>query len=195
MKNKTLITTLGIIGVALVVGFLVYSVVEYKKSGIAEGGVVTCGNNQCFWSAHIHAYVPVTICGESYSFPKFKGALAEFHTHGEENVVHWHDKIPYDQKTKKFLESAPFALTVIFKNLDLPVDEKGLFRRENGAACEDGRNGVWKVFVNGAYYPDWRNYEWKDRDVIFFSFGPEGAEEVGRLLKENPLRFPFLGEG
>lgn len=176
------------------IGFLAYSLIEYQRSGIAKDGIVTCANGQCFWSAHIHVDVPIQICGEKYALSKFKGSLANDHTHGDENLIHWHDKIAFDAKKKRFLEPSPFALDLIFKALELPITDDGLLNKKDGDLCR-GSAAAWKVFVNGAPRPDWRNYEWKDRDIVLFVFDERTAEEVEKELHENPLKFPPVREG
>ena len=188
---KKLLITLGLLAL---VGFLAYSLIEYQRSGIAKDGVVTCANGQCFWSAHIHIDIPIQICGEKYVLPKFKGPLANHHTHGDENIIHWHDKTPFDAEKKQFSEPTPFALNLIFKALELPITEESLLNKKDGDRCR-GSAATWKVFVNGALRPDWRNYEWKDRDIVLFVFDEQTMEEIEKELRQNPIKFPPVGEG
>ncbi len=194
-QNKKLIKNLLIVLVALaVVGFLAYSLIEYRRSGIAQDGVITCANGQCFWSAHIHVDIPIQICGEKYVLPKFKGSLADHHTHGDENIIHWHDKIAFDAEKKQFLGPTPFALNLIFKTLELSITDERLLGKKDGDLCS-GLASTWKVFVNGAFFADWRSYEWKDRDIVLFVFDARTAGEVEKELRQNPIKFPPLGEG
>ncbi|OGI95700.1 hypothetical protein A2917_00035 [Candidatus Nomurabacteria bacterium RIFCSPLOWO2_01_FULL_42_17] len=191
---KNLLITLFLLGL---LAFLIYSFIEYQKSGIAKDGVVTCVNEQCFWSAHIHLNVPIQICGEEYALPKFKGSLADHHTHGDENVIHWHDKVAFDAEKKQFSGPTPFVLDLIFKNLGLPITDESLLNKKDGDACH-GFISTWKVFINGVLHSghsDWRNYEWKDRDIIMFIFDEREAEEVEAELRQKPITFPNVGEG
>lgn len=183
-----------IIGSLALVGFLAYSLIEYKKSDIARDGVATCANGQCFWSAHIHIDIPIQICGQKYLLPKFKGSLADHHTHGDENIIHWHDKIAFDAEKKQFLEPTPFALNLIFKTLELPLTDESLLDKKDGDLCR-GSASTWKVFVNGTFSSDWRSYEWKDRDIALFVFDERTIEEVEKELRQNPIKFPPVGEG
>lgn len=195
IQNKKLAKNLFIVfGLLALAGFLVYSLIEYRKSGIVRGGVVTCANGQCFWSAHIHIDVPIQICGEKYVLPKFKGSLADHHSHGNENIIHWHDKIAFDAEKKQFSEPTPFALNLIFKTLELPITEESLLNKKDGDMCR-GLAATWKVFVNGAPRADWRDYEWKDRDIVLFVFDERTVEEVEEELRQNPIKFPSVGEG
>lgn len=193
--NKKFVKNLSVIlGLLALSGFLAYSLIEYQRSGIAQDGIVTCANGQCFWNAHIHMYVPIRMCGENYVFPKFKGSLANHHAHGDENIIHWHDKIAFDAEKKRFLEPTPFALNTIFKDLGLPIAEDSLLDKKDGDRC-GGSTGAWKVFVNGTPYRDWRTYEWRDRDIVLFVFDGRTAEEIEKELRQNSMQFPSLGEG
>ncbi|MDP3778825.1 MAG: hypothetical protein Q8R30_02100 [bacterium] len=195
IQNKKLIKNLFIVLVLLaLVSFLAYSLIEYQRSGIAQDGVVTCANGQCFWSAHIHIDIPIQICGDKYVLSKFKGPLANDHTHGDENIIHWHDKIAFDAEKKQFSEPTPFALNLIFKTLELPITDESLLNKKDGDTCR-GLAATWKVFVNGVLRPDWRSYEWKDRDIVLFVFDERTVEEVEKELRQNPIKFPPVGEG
>ena len=183
-----------IFGIVVLAAFLAYSLWQYQKSGIAEEGIVTCANEQCFWSAHIHVAVPIKICGKEYSLEKFKGPLADVHTHGEENVIHWHDKLPYDPENKVFLEPTPFALGTTLENQGILVDGDKIFGKTDGDLC-GGEKSSWKVFSNGKHLSDWQGYEWKDRDILLFIFDARSWEETEKELQQNPIKFPSVGEG
>ena len=205
-NKKPVKKLLTIIGLFVLAVFLAYSLIEYQRSGIAKDGVVTCANGpastrgeptrggQCFWSAHIHVNIPIQICGEKYILPKFKGSLADVHTHGDENIIHWHDKIAFDAEKKQFSEPTPFALNLIFRTLELPITEESLLGKKDGDRCR-GVPATWKFFVNGVLHPDWRNYEWRDKDIVLFIFDARTAEEAERELRQSPIIFPPVGEG
>ncbi len=183
-----------IFGLVALIGFFAYSLLEYRKSGIAEAGVVTCANGQCFWSAHIHVAMPVQICGEKYSLEKFEGPLADIHTHGEENLIHWHSKLLYDPENKVFFEPSPFVLQATLKSQGIQLEGDKILGKMDGDLC-DGKTSNWKVFINGAYLSVWRNYEWRDHDIILFVFDARSTEEVASELRQNPIKFPSMGEG
>jgi hypothetical protein len=180
--------------IALVV-FAIYSLREYQKSGIAEKGVITCSGGRCFWSAHIHVLIPIEICGTKYALPKFQGPLSGFHTHGEENVIHWHERLEIDLETQQFLQPNFFALLRVFESLQISANSEVFFGKKDGDACPDGARGSWKVFINGTIQEDWRGYDWKDRDIIFFVFDARNPEEIESRLRIEPFVFPALGEG
>ena len=93
-KNIILILTMLALG-----AFLAYSVWEYQKTGAGTQGLVTCAEGQCFWSAHMHTLIRIHECSERKHLPKFMGPLSGPHTHAEENIVHWHDKLAVDPQT------------------------------------------------------------------------------------------------
>ena len=187
---KNLLIILGLLAIA---SFFAYSIVQYRKSGIEQKGVVTCLNEECFWSAHIHLNVPIEICGNKYILPKFKGPLRDLHSHGDENIVHWHDKLLYDSINKIFLAPSPFILKDTLENQGTKLDADKIFGYGNGDLC-DGKKSFWKVFINGNESPDWRNYEWKDRDIILFIFDERGVEEIKEELRQKPMQFPDVAE-
>ncbi len=191
--TNSLKNLLIIFGLLALVGFFAYSVVQYRKSGIEQSGVVACVNEECFWSAHIHVNVPIQICGQKYILPKFKGPLSGLHAHGDENIIHWHDKIAFNAKERKFLEPTSFALNLIFKTPELQIADDSLLNKKDGDLCR-GAPSAWKVFVNETETSDWRNYEWKDRDIVLFIFDERGAEEIKEELRQNPLEFPSVAE-
>lgn len=183
-----------VLGILFMSGFFVYSLVEYRRSGIARDGVVACANGHCLWSAHRHIYIPIQICDRAYHLTRFTGPLSGAHTHGEESVIHWHDTVRFDPEKKSFLQPSPFVLRTSLENQGIQPDTDMFFGKRDGDEC-DGKRSTWKTFLNGAPLTDWLNYEWRDRDIIFFVFDSRTAEEVEEELRENPLRFPPVGEG
>ncbi len=194
LHNKYIKNILIVIVAVALIGFLAYSVVEYRRSGIAERGVVTCSEGQCFWSAHIHLDMPIEICGKKHLLPKFRGPLNDMHTHGDDNIIHWHDKIAFEPANKQFLESNPFELGLIFKTLELPLVDDMLLGKKDGDLC-GGFASTWKVFINGTSNPNWRSYEWKDHDIAYFVFDARIIEELEKEFRQKPLIFSPIGEG
>ncbi len=202
-QRKFIIRIFIIVGFLALVGFLIYSVRQYRQSGIAEKGIVTCVDStgspqeggKCFWSAHIHVYLPIEICGQEYPLSKFQGPLAKHHTHGEENIIHWHDRLEFDPVMKQFLDPSSFLLSRTLETLQIPVSETTFLDKKDGDFCPNEKSGTWKTFINGAFMADWRNYEWKDHDIVFFIFDDRMIEEVEAELREKPQVFPKLGDG
>lgn len=74
----------------------------------SERPVVICNpqnappeQQKCFWTAHIHATVKVSMKGEEIPLGFEQGKLEGSHTHAESNKIHWHELIPVDSLTKE----------------------------------------------------------------------------------------------
>ena len=184
-----------LLGMLLLGGFLLYSVVLVKRTGVTKGGLVTCADGRCFLTMHVHALVRVEVCGQAVALPSFKGPLSGAHTHSEKNVVHWHDKLEIDPETKAPLDPSPLALGVAFENLGIPLSETRLGDKANGDPCPDGLPGTLAVFVNGESLEDAPAYVWSDRDIIDLMFDARTVEEAQQAVRERPRAFPPLGEG
>ena len=188
-------------GIVLTVDILVilgigYSLYVTLKSGAASRGVVVCPQEgRCFWQAHIHAYIPIMMCGEDIRLPIEKGSLQGPHTHEEKNVVHWHDRLPYDNQQKNIFQAKPLTLGVFFDELGIPFANDALFDRKNGDECPDGTLASWKMFVNGKQSQVLRDHVWTDRQVIALVFDSRSSSDIEAELQANPIKFPSLGRG
>ncbi|MST04306.1 MAG: hypothetical protein EXS49_01940 [Candidatus Pacebacteria bacterium] len=189
---------LGIIWflILLALGGLVYSVIFTQKQDTSNG-IITCpkASGECVWTAHIHAYMPINICGEYFRLRTEVGALNLLHTHEEKNLAHWHDKLPYDMETKSIKETENLLVKAFFSEIKVPIGEDRIASKKNGDLCPDGKPGTLRVFVNGIEKKDFLNYLWRDKDVIYFEFSDRDALEIQKELKEKPIVFPVLGRG
>lgn len=175
--------------------FLIYSVLEYRKTGVAERGLVTCVGEQCYWTAHIHALVRINVCGQEISLPKLVGPLSGVHTHTEENILHWHDRLLIDPVSRKPID--PWVLTIGsgLDILSITMATDGIMEEKNGDLCPDGKEGTLKFFVNGVpYFPD-PHYVWEDRDIIDIVFDGRTPAEAAEYIKTLPTEFPSLTNG
>ena len=173
-----------------------YSLYITIKSGAVDAGVVSCPSaGQCIWTAHIHAYLPISICGEDYRLPIEIGALTGPHTHEEKNIAHWHDKLPYDKKTKEIMDAAPLTLGAFFDAIEVPFNSDRIANKKNSDLCPDGSKGITKVLVNGTIVENPREYIWKNHDIIMIFFDSRTPLETERKAAEAPLTFPTLGRG
>lgn len=68
---------------------------------------------QCFWTAHIHATVKVFMKGEEVPLGFEQGALEGPHTHAEKNKGHWHGLIPVDYQTREVKDWSALELSKI----------------------------------------------------------------------------------
>lgn len=177
-------------------GVIVYSLIVTFRSGATKSGVVTClDNGECYWTAHIHAYAPVMICGQEYRLPIEKGELTGPHTHEEKNLVHWHDRLPYDQKTKQITNIEPLLLKTFFAAIGVPFSDSAIIDKKNGDMCPSGKAGSLKVIVNGKSTADAEAYILRDLDVIQVFFDDRDAAAIEDEIKNNPVLFPNLGRG
>ena len=175
---------------------LAYSLSETLKQD--QGlGIVTCVNSTtCYWTAHIHAYLPISICGNDFRLPIEVGALNGPHTHEEKNIAHWHDRLPYDQKTSSITNTEPLTLGAFSEAVKINLDNDRINDKKNGDLCPDGTTGTLKIFVNGKYYSDnIKDYIWRNRDVISIFFSSQTKEALEAELLKNPITFPALGRG
>lgn len=180
---------------ALIAGGIAYSLYVTFRSGAASRGVVTCvAENECYLTAHIHAYAPIEICGEEFRLPIEKGALTGPHTHEEKNIIHWHDRLRYDKGKQDVVDPTPFTLGAFFDAVEIPFTSDAIANQANGGAC-NGEAAALKVFVNGKQNAAYRSYRWSDKDVIFIVFDSRTPAEVEAWLKTNPIVFPTLGRG
>lgn len=179
----------------LAAGGISYSLYVTFQSGAASTGVVTCvKEGECYLTAHIHAYIPITLCGKEFRLPIETGALTGPHTHEEKNIAHWHDRLPYDNVLKQPKDVTPFTLDVFFKAVHIPFDIRRIGTARNGDLCE-GKSGTVKMFVNGIENSDYERYVWKDHDVIAIIFDSRMPEAIEAELKAHPILFPALGRG
>lgn len=177
-------------------GVIVYSLIVTFRSGAVRSGVVTClDNGQCYWTAHIHAYIPITVCGQEYRLPIETGDLTGPHTHEEKNLAHWHDRLAYDAQTKQITDTAPLRLESFFAAINVPFSNSGIADKQNGEACPGGQSGSLKAFVNGKVVENITAYLWRDQDVIQIFFDERDAKAIAEDIKNNPVLFPTLGRG
>lgn len=176
-------------------GYVSYSLYITLQSGAVSAGVVTCvAENDCYLTAHIHAYIPITICDKEFHLPIEVGPLTGPHTHEEKNIAHWHDRLPYDNILKQPKNTAPLSLDAFFNAINVPFDLRRIGAARNGDTCE-GKSARVNMFVNGIHNTDYERYVWKDKDVIVIIFDSRTPETIEAELKAHPIVFPALGRG
>lgn len=186
---------MAVIILILIIGFFTYSIYSFKKIELNVDGFLTCAQGRCFWTDHIHTLVLINICGTEINLSKFEGPLSEAHTHPEDNVIHWHDKLEINPDTKEFLDPTPLTLSAALQNLDISFSAQQIADKKNGDACPDGTLGNLKMLVNGVSNQDFDKYKWKDKDIIYIIFDSRSLEQVEQDQKNKPINFPRLGEG
>ncbi|MBI1969159.1 hypothetical protein HYS48_00565 [Candidatus Woesearchaeota archaeon] len=169
-KEKIKGSIIWVVSLAVVL-VLAYSVYYVKITGAEKEGLIVCEGEQCFWAAHIHAEMEVTVCGENIRFEKEEGNLGEAHTHKEEALIHWHDKVPIDPNTKEILDKKPLMLGAFFEQMEYPFDHGCIGEYCNGDACPEGNIGTLQMWVNGIENDEFEQFVWKDGDQIKIIFG------------------------
>ena len=150
---KSLASILTIIIVSTLILGILYSVFYYYASG-AEAGLIVCKDeNNCEIAMHIHAELNIMSCGEKIYLSKEKGDLSKTHTHKEDNLLHWHDLTPIDQKTNKLIDPEELTIKASLEQLEIKLPEK----------CS-GKNATLVVKVNEKQ--ESLDYVWKDKDKI-----------------------------
>lgn len=192
------------IAIAIVgaVGWGVYSFLQVKKQGGLNKPVVTCLNDgSCVLTAHMHSYAVIEMCGEPYYLGNEIGPLDGPHTHEERNIIHWHDKLPYDKSKEEIIDTTQIKLGTAMDNQDLAFDATTLKDKQNGSACPSGQPGTLKMFVkkNGEnsfeQKENYREYIWEDKDTIALVFDEKTPEETKDRLNSQNIVFPKLGRG
>ena len=180
------------IATLLAIIFFAYSIIEYKKNVTESEGIFTCAEGRCFWTAHIHTLVRLNLCGKEILLPKLVGPLSGIHTHTEENILHWHDKLPADPKTHELLHTTPLTIDFGLKTVSIDMTSESLMEEKTGDLCPDGRPGTLKFFVNGNPLPPDPNYVWQDQDIIDIIFDGRTPEETLEYVKTLPKEFPAI---
>ncbi len=190
--TKWIIPLLAIIGI----GIIGYSLYATFNSGAETEGIVTCPSpDNCFWSSHFHIYAPIQICGEEFLLPVETGSLQKSHTHEEKNIIHWHDRLPYDNVNKKIIDTSDLMLGSFFDQVNVPFSSTNLDGKTNGDTCPNGTVGTWKMILNGKPTNSFRDQELHDRDVIWLVFNNQTPDETVVAWNNQPIKFPALGTG
>ena len=153
---------LGLGALALLAGGI-YSYNVYKNSEIETSGVVVCNEaGVCEKSMHIHAEIDITVCGKKFDLPKDIGNLADTHTHKEDNLLHWHDKVRIDKDgdTTGGEEDRKVSSVIdLYLKDQLP-----------GKCSGSVKSGIFNLTVNNTTVEDVNNYVWKDGDKLKLTF-------------------------
>lgn len=172
-KRSRIVKVLTYLVVFIVVAVLIYSVIKYKKS-VEESGetFVLCdkGNN-CVIALHMHSDVEIKVCGEEVKIPLEAGDKAATHTHKERNLLHFEERLKYDNDTKTILETEPITLKTFFNypNINIRFNSTCITDKCNGDLCNNNP-GTLKFFVNNIENNEFENYVWKDGDKIKIIF-------------------------
>lgn len=135
---------------------------QYKGSDFEQGGFVICNKEGvCEKSVHAHATLNISICQEKKNLPKETGRLNRVHTHKEQNLLHFHERLRVDPKTQELINSEPLTIkTALGELLKMELPDK----------CPESKPGKLKLTVNGELNAKNLDYVWKDGDKIDLTF-------------------------
>ncbi|HLC85696.1 MAG TPA: hypothetical protein VJG30_00195 [Candidatus Nanoarchaeia archaeon] len=171
--NKNYFKTAVYIIIILLILGLAYSVYVFKK-GVGEEGenfIVCQSPDNCVAAMHIHAEVYIDVCGKQLDLPLEAGDKTGTHTHKERNLLHFEERLKYDNKMKSIIETDPIKLKSFFQHEDVNIrlNSNCINGKCNGDLCNDN-TGSLKMFVNGVENFEFENYVWKDGDKIKIVF-------------------------
>lgn len=153
--NKKVKSIIALLVVAVaIIGF--FKLANYLGSGEkaqSEKPIVICQpqnappeQQQCNWTAHMHAMVRL-FSGRKEIPVKFEeGVLEAQHTHSEPNKLHWHGLIPVDTKTREVTDWSALQVQKVVTDFKFSQEGEPTFI-VNGKAVEP-------------------LYIWKDGDTI-----------------------------
>jgi len=154
MNNQLKSIAIIFLVIAAVIGF--FWIARFFGGGESvesEKPVVICKpqnappeQQECFWTAHIHATVRVFKNETEIPVRFEEGELEGQHTHSEPNKLHWHGLIPVDPKTKVVTDWSQLEVQKIVSDFNL------------------SREGTAKFIVNGQEVGS--SHLWEDGDVI-----------------------------
>ena len=122
------------------------SVESEKPAVICRPQTAPLNEQECLWTAHIHATVRVFKGGAEIPVKFEQGELEGQHTHSESKKLHWHGLIPVDPKTKEVTDRSALEVRKIITDFKL-LEE-----------------GTQKFIVNNNEVDP--SYIWKDGDTI-----------------------------
>ena len=154
MSNQTKSAIIIIVVIAAIAGF--FWLANFLGSGEkaeSEKPAVICKpqnappeQQECFWTAHIHATVRLFKNGTEIPVRFEEGELEGQHTHSEPNKLHWHGLIPVDSKTKEVTDWSALEIQKIVADFKL------------------SQEGTPKFIVNSREVDP--SYIWKDGNSI-----------------------------
>ncbi len=171
-KRPKVVNILIYLVVLIAVILLAYSYFAYKKSlGEGENFVVCDQDNNCIIALHVHSEVEIKVCGEEIKIPLEAGDKTATHTHKERNLLHFEERLRYDNNTKTILEKEPITLKTFFNYPDINIrfNSTCIDGKCNGDVCNNSP-GTLKFYVNDIENNKYENYVWKDGDKIKIIF-------------------------
>lgn len=121
-KLKYLSGLLIVIATIVAVFWLANRFGSGEKVESEKAAIVCKKENECFWTAHIHATIKVFQDNNEILLTFEQGKLEGIHTHTEKNNLHWHGLIRVDQ-TREVKDWSAFTIERLLKDLDLSIED------------------------------------------------------------------------
>jgi len=161
-KNNLWLKLAIAIGLLTTIAVGIYSVNTFLNSEQENKGFFVCNdaNTVCELSQHAHADLSIYVCEKEVIFPKEKGDLSKAHTHKEKNLMHWHDRLRIDPKTKIPLDPTPLKISSFLKQMEYEFPK----------TCGTNPSPTLSVSVNGTKNSEMLDYTWRDGDAIIIEY-------------------------
>ncbi len=156
--------------VLVILGYVAYSVYYYLSTAEKVEEYEVCAAGRCIKTFHVHADISIQLCGKKIKLPLEHGPLEGPHTHKERNYIHFHERLPYDQATKKLLDTTPLQLGVFMNEFDIRFNDRCIADYCNGDPCPEGKPGTIRMFVSDQPNSEFDQYVWHDEDKISITF-------------------------
>ena len=148
-------TIVVIFVVIALLGFLTYSVVQYRQSGIEEHGLIL-EERPGYRAVHWHVKLIMSACDKKLKLPLERGTPL-LHTHKDAEKIHIEGLIegPRDATLGKFMEA-----------VGVPFSQNRLFDYINDNMCKDADINSLRMIVNGQLNEQFENYPLSNGDVV-----------------------------
>ena len=163
--------------ILLVIIGLAYSVYIFKKSSSGENSesfIVCKDESNCIIALHIHSEVSIDVCSKQLDLPLEAGNKRGTHTHKERNILHFEEKLAYNNKTQKIIDTEPLKLKNFFnhESVNMGFSNTCINDKCNNDLCDNTPSRV-RMFVNDIENFQFHDYVWNDGDKIKITFGGE----------------------
>lgn len=140
----------------VIIGLISFFYVANRFSGGEKGvstekPITTCqpenappNKQKCYYTAHSHMVLNITIDGKKVDLPFEKGRLQKSHTHAEKNKIHWHATLPVDPKTKQVTDYSALKLKAVLDEMQINYKGKKVMVLVNGQEKSKGLDYVWQ---------------------------------------------------
>lgn len=169
VKKKFPIVNIAIFILVIILFFSLFYMASYfrkqEEQIRSENPITFCQapkapleEQKCYFTTHIHFFLTIKIFGEERNLQKFEyGLLNGFHTHYEENKIHWHALLLVDSVTKEPLEN--LTIEKLFGDGGIPFDNNKIYEFESGMLNpKTGQLAKLMIFIDSEKIENPRDY-------------------------------------